>query len=148
MTSFEDIKRDYETASAPKKRKRVKRRRMKTLVVVGTSGVAVSIVGYQLRNPLNKNIHWAEKQRMKDLFKKAVANESAPLAVRTLTFVRWYPLRSRPFDEGDNLNASFKWFRDAACEWLGLPNDGPSCGVTFAYEDHLSDDFGVTVRFA
>lgn len=128
------------------KRKRVVRKLIKTHCVARVDCTLVHI-GHRLLNPLNTSIHWAEKKRMKQRFSKAVLGLSRPLAVRELTFMRWYPARSKPFDEGDNLNASFKWFRDAACEWLGLPNDGPDCGVSFAYEQHVGDAYGITVVF-
>lgn len=133
---------------APTKRKRVKTRTklFDTYAVQSEFGLALHI-GHRLRNPLNDRIHWAEKRRMKERLAKLVADVDRPLAVTKVTFVRWYPARSKPFDEGDNLPASFKWFRDAACEWLGV-NDDPSCGVTFAYEQHVADAYGVSVRFA
>lgn len=132
--------------TATKARKRVNRKFTKTHTVTRTDAVLVHI-GHRLLNPLNQNIHFGEKKRMKERFSKAVAQTDRPLAVSLITFIRWYPPRSKPFDEGDNLNASFKWFRDAACEWLGLPNDGPACGVAFGYEQHVSDAYGISVVF-
>lgn len=118
----------------------------RTFAVSGSDALLVH-VGHRLLNPLNTNIHFGEKRRMKERFMRAVAGVDRPVAVRTLTFVRWFPPRSKVFDGDDNLNASFKWFRDAACEWLGLPDDGPGCGVAFKYEQCVSDSWGITVRF-
>lgn len=125
---------------------RVKRQFIRTRCEVSASGALTIFIGIRTRNPLNGSaMHWGEKKRQKDKFKAAVA-VARPLAVNHITFTRWAPPRSKGFDD-DAIQPSFKWIRDAACEWLGLPNDSATCGVTFSYEQFVGDAYGVTVRF-
>lgn len=131
---------------AAKKRVKPKPKLIRTRCEVSASGVLSIHIGHRIRNPLNESIHWDEKRRMKEKFRDAIA-VGRPLAVKSITFIRWYPLKSKPFDAKDNLNASFKWFRDAACEWLGI-DDGPTCPVELEYEQHVADAYGITVRFS
>lgn len=122
---------------------RVKRQFIRTRVVSGTNALAVHI-GVRVRNPENGgNMHWGEKATHKDKFNKAVIGVDRPLVVKNITFIRWSP---GMFDD-DALPASCKWIRDAACKWLGLPNDGPTCGVSFSYEQYKQPEYGVSVMF-
>lgn len=133
-------------AGESKKKRRPQKNTIPTRAVVATTSITFHI-GHRLRNPLNESVHWADKARMKTKFMREAHKMDAPLAVKTITFIRWYPPRSKPFDVGDNLPAAFKWFRDAACDWLGV-DDGPSCPITFEYEQHQADAFGASMRFS
>lgn len=131
------------TAVGKVKRRRVMRKFIRTRVNSQLEALYVHL-GMRTRNPQNgSSMHWGEKRRQKEKFAAAVLNTDRPLAVSHITFVRWAP---RGFDD-DGLIASMKWVRDAACEWLGI-DDGPTCGVTFAYEQHKHAEYGVSVRFA
>jgi hypothetical protein len=122
---------------------KTKRKFIRTRVVSSVDALAVHI-GVRTRNPENGgSMHWGEKKTHKDKFNRAVIGVERPLAVKHITFVRWSP---GVFDD-DSLPVSFKWFRDAACKWLGLPNDSPTCGVTFSYEQYKQPEFGITVMF-
>ncbi len=150
--SLADVKAAYDEASGVSKKKRPKRAFFRTHTVSSKDGLSVHL-GIRIRNPTNNgNMHWGEKKTHKEKFAKAVADVDVPLAIRHITFVRWSP---GTLDTDDNLNIAFKWIRDAACEWLGLPNDGPNCGVSFSYEQHKTmktgdkpAEYGVTVRFS
>lgn len=125
-------------------KKRVKRQFIRTRAVFGTHELAIHI-GMRTRNPENGgNMHWGAKAAQKKKFTNSVIGVDRPLAVTRITFTRWAP---GTFDD-DGLVASFKWFRDAACAWLGLPNDSPTCGVTFTYEQFKNPAYGITVRFS
>jgi hypothetical protein len=123
------------------------RKFIRTRVHTNIDGALCVDIGVRLRNSENGgNMHWGEKATHKDKFNKAVigAGTTRPLAVTRMTFVRWAP---GVFDD-DALPASFKWFRDAAVKWLGLSNDSPTCGVSFAYEQYKQPEYGVRIVFA
>ena len=124
---------------------RVKRKFIKSRALITLDGSLVVHIGIRTRNPENGGrMHWGEKATHKEKFEKAVRDAARPLAVTSVTFIRWSP--GVGFDD-DSLPVSFKWFRDAACKWLGLPNDSPTCGVAFKYEQHKQPEYGITLRF-
>lgn len=130
--------------SKPRLRGIRKRKFGKTFVAVDQRGCMRVHIGKRLRSPNGGNFHWAEKKAQRETFERVVANVARPFAVKEITFIRWSP---RMLDAEDNLHYAFKWYRDAACKWLGLPNDGPTCGVKFTYEQHKQPEYGITLIF-
>ena len=140
---------DVPGAPVKPKKPRASYKLVRTRAYYTDGGVFVVHIGHRLRNPESGRMHWGAKAAMKDKFEKAVAAHPAPLLlVKRIHFTRWIGKHGKLFDETDNLNVAFKWFRDAACKWLGR-DDGPRSGIEFTYEQLKNGtDWGVTVRFS
>jgi hypothetical protein len=106
-------------------------------------------LGIRITNPLNSSwgrwqVQAGQRKAQRAKFAAAVSSHDAPLAVRTITFVRYAPSRGM---DGDGLQAAMKTLRDAACEWLGV-DDSDRAGLAFSYEQYNQPEYGVRVRFA
>jgi hypothetical protein len=60
--------------------------------------------------------------------------------------VRFTRIAPRSLDEGDNLAAAFKTFRDELAYALALKNDGPSAGVVWEYAQERGEPKQYRVR--